>query len=406
MKNIIFWIGLLPALLFMSCMDQPDAEQIIKMSLAKCQSVENGYYEMEHHMKYMSVKDTSLKKFKCHFKKLKNDSLYTSAFHYKTFYGDDYKSEVMYTGNEFVGFSTNDSSGSIMAKNLWAKEIQSNSHNRTFYSPILDKDYDPLPSDSAILDKKMTFTYIGEAQINSEPCYHIRNSIPTENDSAAVMKTLSTEINYWINKKDSIPVQYTIELEMVMDNDTMTQFEKKVLKKYEFNDLKEETQLTLSSVPSFVKLKDYEPYTPPKLLETNTIAPNWSLISLENKKVQLSDFKGELVLIDFFYKSCYPCMLALPGLQKLHEKYKDKGLNVIGIDPFDSVEKDDIANFLKKRGVTYTILLGGNDVANAYNVTGYPTIYLIDKKGKVIAPTPGYRENMEDRIEEILLEYL
>ena len=170
--------------------------------------------------------------------------------------------------------------------------------------------------------------------------------------------------------------------------------------------MKEETQLTLSSVPSFVKLKDYEPYTPPKLLETNTIAPNWSLISLENKKVQLSDFKGELVLIDFFYKSCYPCMLALPGLQKLHEKYKDKGLNVIGIDPFDSVEKDDIANFLKKRGVTYTILLGGNDVANAYNVTGYPTIYLIDKKGKVIAPTPGYRENMEDRIEEILLEYL
>ena len=99
-------------------------------------------------------------------------------------------------------------------------------------------------------------------------------------------------------------------------------------------------------------------------------------------------------------------MLALPGLQKLHEKYKDKGLNVIGIDPFDSIEKDDIANCLKKRGVTYTILLGGNDVANAYNVSGYPTIYLIDKKGKIIATTPGYSENMEDRLEEIILEYL
>ena len=406
MKNIIFWIGILPALLFMSFMEQPNAEQIINMSLSKCQSIENGYYEMEHHMKYMSEKDTSSKTFKCHFKKLNNDSLYPAAFHYKTFYGDGYKSDIMYTGDEFVSFSTNDSSGIIMPKTQWAKEIQTYRHNRTFYSPIIDKDCDPLPSESAILDKKMTFTYIGEAQINNQPCYHIRNSVPPENDSTSAMKTLSTEINYWINKKDSIPVQYSIEIKMVMDNDTMMQFEKKVLKKYEFNNLKQENQLTLSSVPTYVKLKDYEPYTPPKLLASNTAAPNWSLISLENKTVQLSDFEGELVLIDFFFKSCYPCMLALPGLQKLHEKYKDKGLNVIGIDPFDSIEKDDIANFLKKRGVTYTILLGGNDVANTYNVSGYPTIYLIDKKGKIIATTPGYRENMEDRLEEIILEYL
>ena len=106
MKNIIFLISLLPALLFMSFMEQPNAEQIINMSLSKCQSIKNGYYEMEHHMKYMSEKDTSSKTFKCHFKKLNNDSLYPAAFHYKTFYGDGYKSDIMYTGDEFVSFST------------------------------------------------------------------------------------------------------------------------------------------------------------------------------------------------------------------------------------------------------------------------------------------------------------
>ena len=68
--------------------------------------------------------------------------------------------------------------------------------------------------------------------------------------------------------------------------------------------------------------------------------------------------KGKLVLIDFFTKSCYPCMLALLGLQALHKKYKSKGLNVIGINIYDKKE-DGIIPFLSKRGITYPVLLGG-----------------------------------------------
>ncbi|OQX72694.1 MAG: hypothetical protein B6D64_14840 [Bacteroidetes bacterium 4484_276] len=406
MKTKLLIIGLLLTIIFNSCSQKPNAEIILKKSFKKCQSIENGYYEMEHYMKYTSNKDTTLQVYKCFFKKLNNDSIYSSAFHYQMFSENEYKRDVLYTGNDFVNYSKKDSTGKIMSKKLWAKDIKSYSHNYTFYSPLVNSKSYPLPKDRAYIDNKHIFEFVGEEKINSITCYHVKMNIIPENDSTEMMKTLRTEINYWINKQDYIPIQYTIAIDLIMNNDTMYQFEKNILTKYELNNLKSKTQLELSSIPSYINLKDYKPYKSPELLPKDTVAPNWSLISLKDKTVNLSDYKGKLVLIDFFYKSCYPCMLALPALQDLHEKYNDKGLKVIGIDPYDTKEKDDIDNFLAKRGVTYTILLGGKDVAKEYHVSGYPTMYLIDKSGKIILSQVGYGEGIEEELEKIIKENL
>jgi len=406
MKNKLLIFGLLTTIIFSSCNKTPKPKEILTKSFDKCRTVESGYYEMEHYMKYMSKEDTSLQIYKCYFKKLKNDSIYSSAFHYQMFSENEYKSEVLYTGNDFVNYSKKDSTGEVMSKKLWAKDIKSYSHNYTFYSPLVNKESYPLPKDSAFLDKKNIFKYIGEEIINNISCYHIRKIIIPENDSTEMMKTLRTEINYWINKQDYIPIKYTTAIDLVMNNDTMYQFEKNILTKYELNNLKDETQLELASIPSYINLKDYKPYESPELLPKDTIAPDWSLISLKDKTVNLSDYKGKLVLIDFFYKSCYPCMLALPALQDLHEKYNNKGLKIIGIDPYDTKEKDDIDNFLAKRGVTYTVLLGGKDIAKEYHVSGYPTMYLIDKNGKIILSQVGYGEGVEEELEKIIKENL
>jgi len=313
---------------------------------------------------------------------------------------------VLYTGDDFVNYSKKDSTGRIMSKALWAKEIKSYSHNYTFYSPITNRESYPLPNDSSYVDNEHVFEFIGEEIINSIPCYHIKMNIIPENDSSEIMKTLRAENNYWISMQDCVPVQYSIAYDLVMNNDTMFQFEKNILTKHELNNLNDEAQLKMSSIPLFINLKDYKPHKSPELLPKDTVAPNWSLISLKDKTVNLSDYKGELVLIDFFYKSCYPCMLALPALQNLHEKYNNKGLKIIGIDPYDTKEKDDIDNFLAKRGVTYTVLLGGKEVSKEYHVSGYPTIYLIDKEGKIISTQVGYGEGTEEKLEEIIKQNL
>ena len=406
MKTKLLIIGVLLTLIFNSCSQKPNAEKILKKSFEKCQAIENGYYEMEHYMKYMSNKDTSLQVYKCFFKKLKDDSIYSSYFHYQLFSENEYKREVLYTGEDLVNYSKNDSSGTIMSKELWAKDIKSYSHNYTFYSPFISNKSYPLPMDSTYIDNKHFFEFVREEKINGITCYHIKMNIAQENDSTEMMKTLRAEINYWINKQDYILVQYSIAHDLIMNTDTMYQYEKNVLIKYELNNLKDESELKLSSIPSFVNLIDYKPYKTPEILPNDAIAPNWTLISLKDKTVNLSDLKGKLVLIDFFYKSCYPCMLALPALQDLHERYHSKGLVVIGIDPYDTKEKDDIDNFLAKRGVTYTVLLGGKDVAKEYHVSGYPTMYLIDKNGKIIISQVGYGEGVEEELEIIIKENL
>ena len=78
-----------------------------------------------------------------------------------------------------------------------------------------------------------------------------------------------------------------------------------------------------------------------------------------------------------------------------------KNIRIIGIDPYDKKE-DDIAAFLAKRGVTYTVLLGGKDAAKDYHVSGYPTMYLIDKTGKIIFTQVGYGKDVEDTLDEII----
>jgi len=405
MKNSLFITGLLTTLLLASC-SHPNAEEILKKSFKKCQSVENGYYEMTRSMKYMSDNDTVSSSFTCYFQKLPNDTIYSSAFHSQSYFEGEYRKAILYTGDNLVNYSVKDSSGSILSKSLWAKDIKSYINNYTFYSPFTTKESYPLAKDSAFVDTNYVFELLGEEIINSIPCYHIKLNIIIQNDSSRKMKVLRAQNDFWISKHDYIPLQYSSTYDLVMDNDTMCQFEKNVLTKHELNNLKDQTQLQLSTIPPYINLRDYTPYKSFELLPRDTIAPNWLLFSVNDETVRLSDFKGQIVLIDFFYKSCYPCMLALPALQDLHERYKDKGLQVIGIDPFDTIEKDDIDNFLSKHGVTYTVLLGGKDVAEEYHVSAYPTVYLIDKEGKITFIQVGYGEGTEEKLEEIIKQNL
>lgn len=400
MKIKLLSIGLLAVSL--SSFGQ-DAKDILKKSYDKCQSIQNGSYEMTIYMKYGTSNDTLKVSFNGAFKKLKDDSLYASAFHYKIFWKGECTGDVLYTGNDFVRINAKDSTAILMSKKMWAKNIVT--YNNTFYSPFMNRESLPLLHGADFNDTSHMFKYVGEENINNVSCYHIQVNKTPVNDSTEAIKTLRIEYHYWITKADFIPVQYSTANDEVMDKDTMNEYEKVVLNRYGINNLKDENILTLNSIPDYYTIKDFVPYKEPDLLAKGTIAPNWELLSLTGEKINLKNMKGQLVLVDFFYKSCYPCMLALPSLQALHEKYKDKGLTIIGIDPYDK-KKDDIASFLSKRGVNYKVLLGGEDVANDYHVSGYPTLYLIDKNGKVIFTQVGYTKDIENTLDEIIKKNL
>jgi peroxiredoxin len=132
-------------------------------------------------------------------------------------------------------------------------------------------------------------------------------------------------------------------------------------------------------------------------------APNFKLQDLSGKTVQLSDYKGKPVMLDFWATWCQPCRDTIPGIVKLHKDYAGKGLAILAIS-LDGGESEDLKTFQKKHGMTYTVLIGNEDVASQYGVRTIPMMILIDKSGKIQKRYLG--AGSEDDIEKTVKQLL
>ena len=405
MRSLLLFLVYLSILTLSHKVGGQNPREIMMQAYEKSKSVENGYYTMTRKMKSMTRADTSVQQSECYFRRLSGDTIFGFAF-YQPFPDSTGKlqSQIFYTGKELVRTSNRDSSGVITNVVEWADHIQDIKHNYRFFEPLTSPDDDNIPHQLKESDYSVV-ELVGIDSVHNSPCYHIHLKAIPENDPNDPYEILKIESDYWVSIEDHYVLKYASIVDIVMNNDTMTQFRELTLDSFSLNRLGVDGVPGMSAVPPFISLTDYTPYERAPLLENNTPAPEWKLTSLQGNEVSLGDLKGQLVLIDFFYKSCMPCMQALPALQSLHEKYKDQGLAVIGIDPFDK-DAEDLQKFLSKRGVTYTVLLSDNNFPKNYHVSGYPTMYLLDEKGTIILSQSGYGEGTEQKLEEAIVTRL
>jgi thiol-disulfide isomerase/thioredoxin len=126
------------------------------------------------------------------------------------------------------------------------------------------------------------------------------------------------------------------------------------------------------------------------------IAPEISSTSTFNaptRKVSISQFRGRIVLIDFWATWCGPCVASIPHLQMLHEKYAKQGLVVIGQTDKSSRS---LSSFIKQKKMTYIISVGAQMAPAQYNVSGIPHVVLIGPKGKVL--WRGHPSGLQERM--------
>jgi cytochrome c biogenesis protein CcmG/thiol:disulfide interchange protein DsbE len=132
-------------------------------------------------------------------------------------------------------------------------------------------------------------------------------------------------------------------------------------------------------------------------------APQFSLKDINGKEVSLSDFKGKVVILDFWATWCGPCRSEIPDFIALQKKYGGKGLQVIGI----SVDKDKnaLSKFYKDNGMNYPVALTDGAVESKYGgIRGIPTTFIIDKSGKIVKKYVGAtsKEQFEGDIKPLL----
>jgi peroxiredoxin len=91
----------------------------------------------------------------------------------------------------------------------------------------------------------------------------------------------------------------------------------------------------------------------------------------------------------------------MPGIQSIRDKYPADKVEVFGISTGES-EGADPGAFLKKQGFTYTALLNGETIAAAYKASSLPTIYILDRDGKILHAEKGYREGADAQFVEVI----
>lgn len=138
------------------------------------------------------------------------------------------------------------------------------------------------------------------------------------------------------------------------------------------------------------------------LSETNETAPDFSLSTIDGSTLTLSDYKGKVVILDFWATWCPPCRKEIPGFIELYDEYKDKGLVIIGVS---SEDINKLKKFSGDNGINYPIAIGNREVAQAYGGIQYiPTTFIIDKEGKIVGKHVGFVEKavFEGEIKELL----
>ena len=113
----------------------------------------------------------------------------------------------------------------------------------------------------------------------------------------------------------------------------------------------------------------------------------------------LSDVMGKATLVVFFFPTCRFCNLAFPEMQRLHDRYKDRGLAMVWINVIPQQERL-VADWQRRRGHAVAVLLGGSSIQNDYALTVTPTHYLLDAEGRVLARHAGYKRGDERKLEE------
>ncbi len=136
-------------------------------------------------------------------------------------------------------------------------------------------------------------------------------------------------------------------------------------------------------------------------------SPNFTVISVSGQTISQENYRGRVLLLDFFATWCQPCRRSIPHLVKINSKYGRQGLQILGLNADEEGELA-VKSFTDEFRVNYPLALAGDSTLAAFGVRSVPTMYLVDKKGRIAEVYRGYSDetgrSLEQSIKRLLAE--
>ncbi|MBS1586917.1 MAG: TlpA family protein disulfide reductase [Bacteroidetes bacterium] len=245
-------------------------------------------------------------------------------------------------------------------------------------------------------DTANTLKRLADTSINGLDCYAISIKFPDEEEMTKHKRWI------YIDKKSYMPV-FTKRKIMFQGN---YQYDEFLIHSYTFNKVAA-TRFSSKQIPKSYKAAAYERKEIKPLADGTKVPPITGKL-YGNMSDKSLNFEGKVTVLDFWYSTCGPCIKAIPEMEKLKEKYAGTDVRVYGINAFDadSASLKRMPKFLEHNPIDYPIILVDKSVPRSYQVEAWPTMYIIDKSGKVAYSTIGYSDKLYSEMSSVIDELL
>lgn len=238
-------------------------------------------------------------------------------------------------------------------------------------------------------------TTAADTLLDGSTCHHV---VVNTFDTVIDQQHLYTRIHIYIDTTTGLPVSIRYRSRNKFVGDAITNYYSDVdFSNYHFD--QPDLHLARAAIPPGFHLPS-QGAARPALLQKGTLAPNWTLHDAAGHSLTLSDLRGKVVLLDFFFIGCPGCMLSVKPLENLQAHYARRQVVIASITERDS--KAAVTAFAQNYHLPYPIYIDATKIIQRYHVTDAPVFYMIDKQGRIAASIEGYNDDFEQRTGRII----